>query len=108
MIFAVGPRGSPISTAPMVRNTENLKIFKEGCWEKEHSSSNSMIFVDYWSRPIRPRVDLKVLPTSMAPMVRNTELNGCLNQEPSPANSTIFVDLRFSSNFGISDGKIRI
>ena len=43
----------------MARNTENLRFFKDGCWNKEHS----------------------------------------------PANSTIFVDLRVSINFGISNRK---
>ena len=36
----------PISTAPMARNTENPRFFKDGCWSKEHSPANSMIFVD--------------------------------------------------------------
>ena len=31
----------------MARNTENLRLFKDGCWKKK-SPANSTIFVDLW------------------------------------------------------------
>ena len=38
----------------MARNTENQKVFKDGCWKQERSPVNSMIFVDLrvsiWNR----------------------------------------------------------
>ena len=44
------------------RNTENPRLFRNGCWKKEHQS----------------------------------------------INSTIFVDLQVSTNFGVSNGKARL
>ena len=32
--------------SPMARNTVNPRFFKDGCWNKEHSPANLMIFVD--------------------------------------------------------------
>ena len=54
---------------------------------------------------------LGVPPFSTAPMARNTEnprclKDGCWKQEHSPINSTIFVDLRVSTDFGVSNVKL--
>ena len=37
----------PISAAPMARNTQNPRFFKDGCWKQEHSPANSTTFVDF-------------------------------------------------------------
>ena len=114
-----------ISTAPMARNTENPRFFKDGCWNKVHSRQivhdfrgfvglyqfsifcYQILLIKY-AIYIGPRVDLGVHSISTAPMARNTEnprffKDGCWNKEHSQENSMILVDLRVSTNFGVSN-----
>ena len=60
---------------------------------------------------IRPRVDLGVPPILAIAMARNTQhprlfKDGCWKH--SPTNSMIFVDLRVSTNFSVSNGTLRL
>ena len=114
--------------------TRKIQFFKDGCWKDEHSPANSMIFVDVGSPPIsaspteywglifcyqillitcavyvKPRVDLGFPPFYRLRWPETRKIqgfieDGCGNKQHSPANSTIFVDLRVSTKFGVSNG----
>ena len=98
-----GSRGSPISTAPVARNKENPRFVKNCCWSKERYQ----ILLIKCGIYVRSQVDPRVPNDSDGQKHGKSKVQGwLLKKEFSPANSTIFVDLLVSTNFGISNGKL--